>query len=92
MQTDTLIYRPTGFKVLTAGIAQMTDFRDFKHSCIVFFGSYNVHYRIYKDRPTNALSCTFLLLFTMAATCFGKTMPSSGSDWVPAELLQGSMC
>jgi hypothetical protein len=28
----------------------------------------------------------------MAPTCFGKTMPSSGSDWVPAELLQGSMC
>jgi hypothetical protein len=45
-----------------------------------------------KDRPTNALSCMFLLLVTMAATCFGKTMPSSGSDWVPAELLQGSMC
>jgi hypothetical protein len=24
------------------------------------FGSYTVHYRIYKDRPTNALSCMFL--------------------------------
>jgi hypothetical protein len=24
----------------------------------------------------------------MTSTCFGKALPSSGSDWVPSELLQ----
>jgi hypothetical protein len=32
----------------------------------------------------NALNYIFLYFsFTMAATCFGKTMPSSGSGYVP---------
>jgi hypothetical protein len=34
-----------------------------KHIFFHFFGSYTVHYRIYKDRPTNALSCMFLYFF-----------------------------
>jgi fucose permease len=41
---------------------------------ISFFGSYTVHYRIYIDRPTNALSCMFLyfsqwLLHVSARQC-----------------------
>jgi hypothetical protein len=30
---------------------------------LIEFGSYTVHYRIYKDRPTNALSFMFLYFF-----------------------------
>jgi hypothetical protein len=30
----------------------------------------------------------YFFIYTMARTCFGKAMPSSGRDWVPSELLQ----
>jgi hypothetical protein len=37
-----------------------------------------------ESNQQNALnSYLFIFLFTIAATCFGKTMPSSGRNYVP---------
>jgi hypothetical protein len=46
---------------------------------VFFFGSYNVHYRIYKDRPTNALSCMFI--YFSQWHCLAETCRSHCEMW-----------
>jgi hypothetical protein len=45
---------------LVTALFQSKLFTDSKYTRDFFFGFYTVHYRIYKDRPTNALTCMFL--------------------------------
>jgi hypothetical protein len=44
--------------------------------------------RMYKKRPTICTDCTAPLFYVLAPTCFGSSLPSSGSLLDPSELLK----
>jgi hypothetical protein len=41
-----------------------------------------------RKKPANRTDCTTRLFYVLAATCFGSSLPSSGSILDPSELLQ----
>jgi hypothetical protein len=46
-----------------------------------------VHYQTHKKIPKIRTDCTTPLCYVLAATCFGSSLPSSGSFLDPSELL-----
>jgi hypothetical protein len=47
-----------------------------------------VHYQTYLKTPTICTDCTTPLFYVLAPTCFGSSLPSSGSLLDPPELLE----
>jgi hypothetical protein len=52
------------------------------------FNVHTVHYQTHQKRPKICIDCTTPLFYVLAPTCFGSSLPSSGSLLDPPDLLE----